>query len=255
MTALDIAIVVPSRRRAHNMPLIRELLPTAVICIEDEEARDYAGMVPESNILLHPSLPNAAAVRNWMLEHVEQPILVMIDDDFCGVKVTTGSRRFITDPDEILAIIENAARCCNDLGLGAFCFSGTPNTTIIRPDERPIYPTQPVFRVFGVMGPARHRKWRVDLPGRADVDWTLRTLKLDRCVYADIRFFFDCGAVFSGRGGAVGQISPEQFDNSSRELRRTWGRSLSFKAPAYVKKREVSSISIRVSRTNKTAQK
>jgi hypothetical protein len=39
------------------------------------------------------------------------------------------------------------------------------------------------------------------------------------------------------------------------ELRRTWGRSISFKAPGYVKKREVASVSLRVSRANKTAQR
>lgn len=180
----------------------------------------------------------------------------MIDDDFRGVRVTTGSQRFITDAEEITAIIENAARCCHDLDLTTFCFSGTPNTTIIKPEFWPIVPTQPVFRVFGIMGAARKRRWHTDVPGRADLDWTLRTLLLDRIVFADVRFFFDCGAVFTGRGGNVGLITSEQFEKASRELRRTWGNSLSFKPSAYVKKsREVASVSLRVSRTNKTAQR
>jgi len=251
----DYALVVPSRKRAHNMPVIRELLPGAVICVDEREAKDYAATVPADSLLLHPPMEIGAVVRNWLIEAVAAPVLIQIDDDFCGVQVTTGSRRFITDPEEILAILENAARACLDLGLTTFCFSGTPNTTIIRPDERPIVPTQPVFRAFGVTGAARNRKYRTDIPGRADLDWTLRTLLIDRCVYADVRFYFDCGAVFSGRGGNVGLITPERFIEASREIAKTWGNSVSFKAPGYVKHREVASLSLKVSRTNKTAQR
>jgi hypothetical protein len=198
----------------------------------------------------------AATVRNWMIEAVAAPILIQIDDDFRGVKAaTSGPGRFITDPNDILAILENAAVACSDLGLTTFCFAGTANVSLTKPDHRPISPLQPVFRAFGIMGKARHRKWRTDIPGRADTDWTLRTLLEDRCVYADVRFFFDCGPVFSGRGGNVGLIDAEAFEKSTRELCRTWGRHVSFKVPNFVKKREVASISIRVSRTNKLAQR
>ena len=91
--------------------------------------------------------------------------------------------------------------------------------------------------------------------GRADLDWTLRTLLEDRCVYADVRFYFDCGAVFSGRGGNVGLISPKQFEEASRNIRRAWGKHISFKAPGFVKSREVVSAALRVSRSNKIAQR
>lgn len=117
-------------------------------------------------------------------------------------------------------------------------------------------PTQPVFRVFGVMGKARRRHWRADIPGRADVDWTLQTMLLDRIVYADVRFFFDCGAVFSGRGGAVGMLTAEMMEASTRALKKRWGSSVSFKQPGFMKKsRDMASISMRVRRHNKTAQK
>jgi len=251
----ELAIVVPSRKRSHNMLVLRELLPSAVICIDERELAEYAPVVPENRLLLHPPLENAPACRNWIVNNVSSPTVVMIDDDFVGVQVMVGSHRYITSADEIMAIIENAARCCADLELGVFCFAGTGNGMFLRADERPIAPVQPVFRAFGVMNAARHRTWRVDLPGRADADYTLRTLLLDRCVYADTRFFFDCGRVFAGRGGNVGMVTPEMFQASTRELKRTWGRAISFKAPGYMKKREVAACSIRVTRTNKVAQR
>jgi hypothetical protein len=36
----------------------------------------------------------------------------------------------------------------------------------------------------------------------------------------------------SGRGGNVSLVSAQQFTAAMRELRKTWGSSISFKAPA-----------------------
>lgn len=129
-------IVVPSRKRAHNMMLLRELLPSATVCVEESERDDYLREVPKEKLWLHPPLKNAADCRNWIIDNAKEDIIVMVDDDFCGVRVTVGSHRFITDHEEILGIIENSARCCQDLNLSAFCWSGTPNTTFIHPRPR-----------------------------------------------------------------------------------------------------------------------
>jgi hypothetical protein len=255
MKPLDYAIVVPSRKRVHNMPHLLRLLPTGIICVDEREADDYAAAVPFPQLLLHPPMDGLPAVMNWIIATMTEPILVVVDDDLVGVQSNTGACRYITDADEILAIIENAARNCQDLGLTTFCFSRTPNTTIIRPDERPIVPTQVVASCRGVMGAARHRKYRTDMHGRADLDWTMQTLLEDRCIYADVRFYFDFGPIYSGRGGSVGLLTPEVFEASSRALKARWADCLSFKAPAWVKKRNVTAMGLRVSRTNKLAQR
>jgi hypothetical protein len=51
---LDYKIVVPSRKRPHNMPVITGLLPTSLICIDEREEADYAPFVPKERLLLHP---------------------------------------------------------------------------------------------------------------------------------------------------------------------------------------------------------
>ena len=255
MKRLDIAIVVPSRRRVQNMGTIKLLLPTAVICVDEREADDYAAVIPKPSLLLHPPLDGLPAVMNWIQEHVKAKILVEIDDDFQGVQVNTGSKRFITDSEEILAIIENGARACQDLGLSVFCWSRTPNTTVIHPDTRPVVPTQAVCAAFGIMGSARHRKYDEKLVGRADIDFALTTLFEDRCLLADIRYYFDFGDAFSGRGGNVGVVTPQQFTAASRGLVQKWGNALSLKAPGYAKKRQVAPLRIVVTRTNKVAQR
>jgi hypothetical protein len=250
------AIVVPSRRRVHNMPNLLRLLPSAIVCVDERELTEYMDAVPHKQLIAHPPLDGGLPeVMNWIIDNVKAPILVTVDDDLEGVQATTGSMRYITDSEEILAIIENAAQCCEDLGLGAFCFSRTPNTTVIRPDVRPIVPTQLVAGCRGVMNSARHRKYKTNMHGRADFDWTMQTLLEDRCIYADIRFYFDFGPTYSGRGGSVGLITPEGFEAASRALKARWAGCVSFKAPGYIKKRNVTAMGIRVSRTSKLAQR
>ena len=255
MKPLDMAIIVPSRRRIHNMGLIRLLLPSAIVCVDEREADDYAEFVPQQNLMTHPPLDGLPAVMNWMMDNVKHAILTMIDDDFQGVQVNVGSKRFLTDSEEILAVIENGARACQDLGMSTFCWSRTPNTTVIHPDIRPIVPTQMVGSAFGIMGPARKRHYDPAFSGRAAVDWTMRTLLEDRAVLADVRYFFDCGTIFAGRGGNVGLVTPEAYAAATKALIRKWGRSVSFKAPGYVKNRQQASLRIAVPRTNKVAQR
>lgn len=119
--SLDYAIVVPSRKRAHNMQVVRALLPSAMICVDEREQADYASAVPADRLLLHPPMEGLPNVINWMMDTLPNAVLIEVDDDFTGVQVTTGSGRFITDPEEILAILENAAQACSDLQLTTFC--------------------------------------------------------------------------------------------------------------------------------------
>lgn len=255
MRKLDYAIIVPSRKRAHNMGTIKLLLPTATVCVDEREADDYAAVIPRPQLLVHPPLEGLPAVMNWIQDNVSAEILVEVDDDFQGIRVTTGSKRFITDSDEILAVIENGAQACQDLGLTVFCWSRTPNTTVIHPDVRPIVPTQAVCAAFGLMGAARQRRYDTRLTGRADIDFALGTLLADRCLLADVRFFFDTGDTFAGRGGNVGVVTPEQFTAATRGLVERWGNALSIKPPGFAKKRQVAPLRIAVSRTNKVAQR
>ena len=252
--SIDYTLVVPNRKRAHNMEALRRLLPTATLCVDEREAAEYSAVVPEELLLLHPPLDGLPHVTNWLLDHLPTPIIIRLDDDFRGVVVTASGRR-LTDPDEILAILENAARCCADLRLGAFCFSRTPNTSVIRPAERPIVPVQAVCSAFGVMNAARHRKLDPEVHGRADVDYTLQTLLEDRCVFADVRFYFDFGPIGYGTGGSSGMISKRGYENATRRLINRWGRAVGANHTGYGKSRKSSPLKIKVSRTNPRAQR
>jgi hypothetical protein len=232
---IDYRIVVPSRGRPGNVAKLLSLMPSACICVDQRERADYAAVVPKKQLLLHPPSSGGPAARNWIIENVKATCLIQCDDDLSGVRSTIGSRRFLTDPDEVMAVLENAMTACHDLGLTTFCFSRTINTTVIHPELRPIVPVQQVYGCWGVMGAARHRLYDTTLKSRADLDWSLATLLHDRCVYADVRFYFDFGSSFSGAGGNSGLVTADDFKTSTEIVAKRWGRAISFKRPGYHK--------------------
>jgi hypothetical protein len=254
---IDYRIVVPSRKRPHNMETLRWLLPTATVLVDERERDDYKPFVPRELLATHPAFDGLPRCINYAMDTFTEPCLVFVDDDLQGVQCNVGRKRFLIDSEELLAVIENTMACCADLHMTTFCWSRTPNTTIIRPDSRPIVPVQLAASAFGVMGAARRRHYDETLTARAAVDWTLRTQLHDRALYTDVRYYFDVGRIFSGAGGNVGVVTPESYKATTETILQRWGKHVSFKPPAFAKKgkRASSAISIRVSRTNPAAQK
>ena len=115
-------IVVPSRGRPDNCKTLLAMMPDAYICVDEREQKDYAPHVPKKQLLVHPKSSGAPAARNWIIRNTTAPCLIQSDDDLVGVRCNVGSKRFLTDPDEVMAIIENAVTCCADLKLTTFCF-------------------------------------------------------------------------------------------------------------------------------------
>jgi hypothetical protein len=255
MTKLDYQICIPSRKRPFNMPLLRMLLPTAIICVDEREADAYLAVVPKKNLMIHPPSEGAPAARNFIIDNCKAECLIMSDDDLRGVLVNVGSKRFIRDSEEILAILENSVRITKELNLSTFCYSRTANTTVIHPDERPIVPVQQVYGCWGMMNAARHRHYDEGLKSRADLEWTLQTLLHDRCVVADVRFYFDFGSSFSGSGGNSGLVNTEDFMAATRIVAKRWGKAISFKRPGYMKKGDTVAGKPNVRRSNKIAKK
>ena len=116
-------IVVPSRRRVKNMPRLLGLLPTATVCVAEEEREAYAAVVPPKQLITHTIHTNLIDIRNWILDTVQEDCVVQVDDDFRGV-IVLGKRRSrsIHDPEAIAELIENGLRVSSDLGVGVFCW-------------------------------------------------------------------------------------------------------------------------------------
>ena len=180
--------------------------------------------------------------------------MFFVDDDVKDVRTTFPKPRHLKAKG-IQQIIENAIQAITDLDLTVCCFSRTPNWSIIDPFNSPIVPVQFATVGFGVRGAARRRVSDESLMGRADMDWGLRTLRDDRCVYADIRYFFDNGTIFGGEGGNVGLIDEEHRKTITEKIEKRWGKYVPKGRIGFRKNQSVVALRMKVPRSNPTALK
>ena len=98
-------IIIPTKGRAH---LIREkalrLFPDATLCVGDDEVATYAKV--SDRLLVHPTnVVGIGPLRQWVLDHVEDPCVVMVDDDVTHVYSQVGfHKKRIEDADTARAI-------------------------------------------------------------------------------------------------------------------------------------------------------
>lgn len=195
------------------------------------------------------------AIRNWLSREIQEDCLVEIDDDLVCIRPLIGRQRPVTDPKTIEDVIRTAQVVSADLGINVFCWSRARNVAMAHPELLPVRFVQPVSSSFGLRGAARQRPFDEGLPGRADLDFTMRTLLEDRILYADMRWYFDHGRIFSGKGGAVGMISAEQYRRTTEEIYRRWGRFVGRRRPAWIKRKgSTSPMSIKVTRHSPLAK-
>lgn len=241
-------IVIPSRKRPHNVPHVSRLLPDAVWCVADAEADSYAAQ--GAKVWPHPNIDGLVPTRNWILDNCEADCVVQIDDDFDCVWRLIGKAKRLRKPEDIAQIIDNAWTISEQLDIGVFCWSRTRNTFLSEPVIKPFRFVQPIGSAYGMRGKARDRRLNPELVGRADCELTLETLRDDRILLCDSRFYFDFGYAFSGRGGNVGRVTETHMRQSEALLTQRWGKAISFKKQGYKKDQSLSTtpLSIRVKR-------
>lgn len=247
-------IIIPSRLRLKAIKRSgNDLFPSATIVVADDERLAYESVVDSKRIVTHPNLLGYTKIFNWCQSHFQEECLFFVDDDVRAVRaiLPPGSRKL--DSNGILTVIENAFQAITDLDMTVCCFSRTKNWTVIDPWNAPIVPVQFPTVGFGIRGAARNRRSDESLIGRADMDWGLRTLRDDRAVYADIRYFFDNGSIFAGEGGNVGIVDEAHRKRITEELQRRWGRYIPTGQMGFQKSREVVAMRIKVPRKNSTA--
>jgi hypothetical protein len=116
-------IIIPTKGRAA---IIEEkalrLFPDATLCVGEDEVDAYGKV--SANLLVHPvGVVGIGPLRQWVLDHVEDPCVVMVDDDVTHVYSQVGfHKRRIEDPDTARAIVERLAILAQDAGVRVFGF-------------------------------------------------------------------------------------------------------------------------------------
>ncbi len=235
-------IVMPSRGRTRSCKKALSNFPrgSVTVTVDESELDGYRTALAETGaeIVPHPPLRGFARVFNWCIEHFAEECLFFVDDDIRSVRTTIPKTRRLRSPEDVQAIIENVIQVICDLDLTVCCFTRNPNTALMDPINEPIKSTMPVCVAFGIRGAARHRRYDETLIPRADADWLLRTLRDDRLVYCDMRFYFDNGLTFSGEGGNVGLVNQEQRDAATRELRKRWGQHINLNVLGFQQRKQ-----------------
>jgi hypothetical protein len=216
-------IIIPTRGRADVIGAkALRLFPDATLCVGADEVDAYARH--SGNLLVHPAdVVGIGPLRQWVLDHVDDPCVVMVDDDVTHVYSQVGfHKERIEDADTARAIVERLAILAQDAGVRVFGFNQAARP-LTYANFRPLSLDTWVGGVIGIIG--RELRFDQRLLLRADIDFCLQSLLHDRIVLVDGRFSF-IHTRFAGAGGNARQRSSERHAREMAYLKRKWGPHL-----------------------------
>ncbi len=213
-------IIIPTKGRADT---IRDnglrLFPNATLCVGDNEVDEYAKV--SDNLLVHPAnVVGIGPLRQWVLDHVDDPCVVMVDDDVKRVYCQTGfHKRRIEDPDVVGAIVERMAILAQDAGVRVFGWQQAARPYSYA-NFKPFSLNTWVGGVIGIIG--RELRFDQSLLLRADIDFCLQSLMHDRFMLLDGRYSF-IHVRFAGSGGNASNRSSDRHAREIAYLQKKWG--------------------------------
>ena len=213
-------IVIPSKGRAQTLcKKALRLFPDATVCVGDDETEQYRKV--STNLLVHPaSVAGIGPLRQWVLDNVNDPCVVMVDDDVTHVYSQVGfHKRRIEDADTARAIVERLAILAQDAGARVFGFQQAARP-LSYANFRPFSLNTWVGGLVEIIG--RELRYDTALLRRADIDFCLQSLMSDRFVLVDGRYSF-IHTRFAGSGGNAKQRSAERHAREIAYLKRKWG--------------------------------
>jgi len=124
---MEVKVIIPSRKRAKIVGEAAALFLDPLICVEEEEAEEYALYNPDAKLLVCPNNVHfLVGKRQWIMDNVKTDAIFQVDDDVYGVDCLTGHRqRRIRSPHDVQRIIENTAQNCSEAGTLLFGFAHT----------------------------------------------------------------------------------------------------------------------------------
>jgi len=223
-------ITIPSHKRVRNIPPMLRLFPSAVVVVDEQEREDYAQVVPEQQLLTHPSLDTLPKIRNWIIDNVPTHAVVQIDDDLRNVLSMVWRRpKKIVDPVMLQRIIENGVNIAHDLKKSCFCW-GRMRMAMTSPSLKPFAFSRLISSSFVIVG--KQARFDDSLPFNADLDLTLQLLLKERIVLQDTRFYFDHGSIEGEGGGAQAKRTTADMERWKQHIKSKWKAHVQVGIPA-----------------------
>lgn len=216
-------IVIPSKGRAGILyERAFKLFPEALVCVGESDVADYSKVT--KNLLVHPDdVTGIGPLRQWILDNVEDEIVVQVDDDVHSLYSLTGFSKKTLDTPRIAArVIATTALCAQDSGARVFGFNQTWDVRKFMP-FKPFLLNSWTGGVIGVIG--KSLRFDTFLKLRADIDFCLQSLMKDRFVWIENRYSF-VHKRWAGSGGNASNRSEARHKEEIEYLQRKWGKYL-----------------------------
>ena len=240
-------VIIPSKGRSDIIgDRTLRLFPDATVCVGDDEVDDYSKVT--QRLLVHPAnVMGTGPLRNWIMDNVDDPCVVMVDDDMKRMYSQVGfHKRAIEDPATIQAIVERLAIVAADAGIRVFGFNQC-STPMSYSNCKPFSVNTWVSGLVGIIG--RELRYDESLLLRADIDFCLQSFIRDRIVLCDGRYVCQFG-LFAGKGGNSILRSKERHERETAYLKRKWGKYLDV-----VNAKDTTRIVLHVERTGRGSAK
>ena len=220
-------VVIPSRHRTHLIKHACSHFNAPLVCVDEGELKDYQEVLPAHMIITHPShVNNLPLIRQWILDHVEADIIFQSDDDIKEVVCLVGHNpRVLTNPDDIEAVIWNAAMNCHEAGTVLFFFASNRNPKLTSSLSPFTFTGHPVGCAMGFWREAftREIRFHPEIRYTESVYICLRVLQRYRIAWCDTRFCFQPGPHMIAGGGLAGLRTREGLDADARLLKQLFG--------------------------------
>ena len=196
-----------------------QLVPHATLVVPEDEAEAYqsAGCgLPL--VTIPPDRIGVSAVRNWIMRHFPEEVVVMYDDDVTGCRTLASLLNRNLSPAEVEAMVENVAWSAKGAGARLFGWNQRPDPRVLQRND-PFSVVHWCGGVLGVVG--KEVRWDELLRFKCDIDCCLGELLRNRIVWHESRFCF-LQARDKNLGGNSRFRSPEQIEAEKRYLRSKW---------------------------------
>lgn len=230
-------IYVPSYKR-YDCILTKKYLEYCTYVVRKSEEELYRNAGIENIWAIEDEQINSVnKVKNYIIEHSQEDVICIIDDDVNQVLYRTDTLEKLEDEEIITRELERMAQLIYDLDIG---YLACPSDSNLKFYDRP-------FKFVGVNGgmtifnkKVLKSKLDTNLKFLSDVDFQLQELMKNRVIMISNYFCFQC-SIDTNSGGSNDNKKLADFNIENDIMKQRWGRY-------YEKAKEGSAGKIRVQR-------
>jgi hypothetical protein len=218
-----VTVISPSYKRAG---LVKgyQYFPYMKLCIPESQEADYLKHYDAARLIVIPDDQdgNLPRKRNWILQNVPRP-LVMIDDDvsYLGTKEHGETRRLT--PEEAEALIAHGFNLAAEWGVKYWGLNQNSDRVSYQ-EYKPFSLTYPVLDPF--TGHLDHDLFYDEAVGsKLDYDFSLQALNKYKKILRFNKYFYRCEHG-NNPGGLIGMRTLEYETRFCRAIEKKWGRSI-----------------------------